>query len=75
MNKEILNKGNSLIREIEVLNDLNSIMCVPYPLFSSGDKDVNSVNFDKETLNELRNIIWEFIGKRKLELQKEFEAL
>lgn len=30
MKKEMLDKGNLLTRAIGVLNDLNSIMCVPF---------------------------------------------
>lgn len=75
MNKESLDKANSLIRTIEVLNDLNSIMRVPYPQFSCSDRDVNSAAFDGKTLEELKDTIRQYIKKRKRELQEEFEAL
>lgn len=75
MNKESLDKANSIMTTIKVLDDLNSIMYKPYPQFSCSDRDVNSAAFDGKTLEELKNTIRQYIEKRKMELQEEFELL
>ena len=75
MNKKTLEKANSLIRTIDVLDDLNFIMYRPYPQFSCNDRDVNSAAFDEETLEQLKTIIKDFIEKRKIELQEKFKSM
>lgn len=75
MDKSALDQANSIISAMKVLDDLNIVMNVPYPQFSCSDMEVNSACFDKITLNNLKIIIKDFIEKRKLELQKEFESL
>lgn len=70
-----MDQANSIISAMKVLDDLNIVMNVPYPQFSCSDMEVNSACFDKITLNNLKIIIKDFIEKRKLELQKEFESL
>lgn len=75
MNKEALDKANSLVRSIDVLDDLNSIMCKPYPQFLCSNNEVNSAAFDKETLEQLKTTIKDFIEKRKIELQEKFKSL
>lgn len=60
---------------MKALDNLNIIINVPYPQFSCSDIEVNSACFDKETLSNLKISIKDFIEKRKLELQKEFESL
>lgn len=70
-----MDQANSIISAMKVLDDLNIVMNVPYPQFSCSDTEVNSACFDKITLNNLKIIIKDFIEKRKLELQKEFESL
>lgn len=75
MDKSILDQANSIISAIGALDNLNIVMNVPYPQFSCSDFEVNSACFDKDTLNNLKNTIKDFVEKRKLELQKEFESL
>lgn len=75
MDKSILDQANSIISAMKALDNLNIIMNVPYPQFSCNDTEVNSACFDKSTLNYLKITIKDFIEKRKLELQKEFELL
>lgn len=75
MDKSTLDQANSLISTMKALDNLNIVMNVPYPQFSCSDVEVNSVCFDKITLNNLKIAIKDFIEKRKYELQKEFESL
>lgn len=75
MDKKTLEQANSLISTIDVLDDLNFVMNRPYPQFSCNDKDVNSAAFDKETLEQLKTTIKDFIEKRKIELQEKFKSL
>lgn len=75
MNKSTLDQANSIIRVMKALDNLNIVMNVPYPQFLCGNVEVNSACFDKITLNNLKMTIKDFIEKRKLELQKEFESL
>lgn len=75
MNRETLKLANEITRSIDALDDLDCIMCVPYPQFSGHDRIVNSAAFDEESLKELKAIIEEFIDKRRKELQEEFEKL
>ena len=75
MNRETLEHANALTRAIDVLDDLNKVMCVPYPQFSNQDKQVNSARLDKETLKRLKDVIRNFIEVRRKELTDEFESL
>ena len=75
MNKSILEKSNKLVRTIEVLNDLNFVLCVPYPQFSCHDRNVNSAFLDEKTLGELKGTIKNFIDKKQKELLEEFKML
>lgn len=75
MNKETLNRANSIITTIDTLDKLKRVMCVPYPQFSSSDTGVNSEAFEDKTLEELKLVITNFVEKRKSELEKEFESL
>lgn len=75
MNRETLKLANKITRSIDVLNDLDCIMCAPYPQFSGHDRIANSAAFDEETLKKLKIIIKEFIDRRKKELQEELEKL
>lgn len=75
MDKSTLEQANLILSAMKTLENLKFVMNVPYPQFSCSDMEVNSACFDKETLNELKTIIEDFIKKRKVELQREFEAL
>lgn len=75
MDKKTLDQANSLMNTIKVLDDLKFVMSRPYPQFSCNDKDVNSASFDKETLEQLKTTINNFIDKRQIELQRKFETL
>lgn len=75
MNLETLKLANKITRLIDVLNDLDCIMCAPYPQFSGYGRIANSAAFDEETLKKLKIIIEEFIDRRKKELQEELEKL
>lgn len=75
MDKSTLDQANSIISAMKALDSLKIVMNVPYPQFLCSDVEVNSAYFDKETLSHLKNTIKDFIEKRKLELQKEFELL
>jgi len=68
MNRETLKLANEITRSIDVLNDLDCIMYVPYPQFSRHDRTVNLATFDEETLKKLKVISEEFIDKRRKEL-------
>lgn len=75
MNREKLERANALTRAIDVLDDLNKVMCVPYPQFSNQDNQVNSARLDEETLKRLKDVIRNFIEVRRKELTDEFEGL
>lgn len=75
MNKETLKRANDIIKTIENLDKLSSVMYVPYPQFESSDRSVNSAGFEKETLEKLKAVIQEFIKERKSELTEELEKL
>jgi hypothetical protein len=75
MNKEKLERANKIIRTIETLDSLNSLMYVPYPQFSSHDRNVNSACFDDNTLKALKEVIINFIAEHKAKLKEEFEEL
>ena len=75
MNKEKLELANKIIKTINVLDDLNSVIYAPYPQFYGYDREVNSACFDEETLKRLKSVIKCFIDERKKELTKEFESL
>ena len=68
-------KWNKLVRTIEVLDDLNFVLCAPYPQFSCNGRDVNSASFVEKTLDELKETIKNFIDKRQRELLEEFKML
>lgn len=75
MNKETLDRANSIITTIDTLDKLKRVMCVPYPQFSSSNVGVNSAAFEDKTLEDLKLTITNFVEKRKLELKEEFESL
>lgn len=75
MNKETLEIANKITRTIEALDDLNSVICVPYPQFYGYDREVNSACFDEETLKRLKSVIKDFIDDRRKELMEEFKGL
>lgn len=75
MNRETLKLANEITRSIDILDDLDCIMCAPYPQFSGHDRNVNSAAFDEETLKRLKVVIAEFIEGRRKELQEEFKQL
>lgn len=75
MNRETLKLANEITRSIDVLNDLDCIMCAHYPQFSGHDRAVNSAAFDEETLKRLKEVIKSFSDERRKELQEEFEKL
>ena len=68
-------KWNKLVRTIEVLDDLNFVLCASYPQFSGNDRNVNSASFDEKTLGELKRIIKNFIDEKQRELLEEFKML
>ena len=43
MNKSTLEQANKLVRTIEVLDDLNFVLCAPYPQFSCHDMVIRSI--------------------------------
>ena len=75
MNKSTLEKANKLVRTIDVLDDLNFVLCAPYPQFSCHDRDVNSASFDEKTLGELKETIKNFIDEKQRELLEELKML
>ena len=75
MNKSTLEKANKLVRTIEVLDDLNFVLCAPYPQFSCSGLNVNSASFDEKTLKELKEIIKGFIDEKQRKLLEEFKTL
>ncbi len=75
MDKNTLDRANSLISGIKTLEDLNFVMSKPYPQFSCCDKSVNSACFDDKTLEDIKLLIKEFINKRRSELWEEFKLL
>lgn len=75
MNKSTLEKANRLSKTINALDDLNFVLCAPYPQFSCYDRDVNSASFDEKTLGELKETIKNFIDKKQRELLGEFKTL
>lgn len=75
MNKVTLEKANRLSKTIDALDDLNFVLCAPYPQFSCHDRNVNSASFDKKTLSELRETIKNFIDKKQRELVEELKML
>ena len=75
MNKSILEKANRLAKTINTLDDLNFVLCSPYPQFSCSGLNVNSASFDEKTLGELKRIIKNFIDEKQRELLEEFKTL
>ena len=75
MNKSTLEKANKLVRTIDVLDDLNFVLCAPYPQFSGNDRNVNSASFDEKTLGELKETIKNFIDEKQRELLEELKML
>ena len=75
VNKSTLEKANRLVKTISALDDLNFVICAPYPQFSCHDRDVNSASFDEKTLGELKRIIKNFIDEKQRELLEEFKTL
>lgn len=75
MDKTTLEKSNRLIKTIDTLDDLNFVLCAPYPQFSCRDRNVNSASFDEKTLSELKETIRNFIDKKQIELLEEFKTL
>lgn len=75
MNKETLELANKITRTIDTLDDLNSVICAPYPQFYGHDREVNSACFDEETLKRLKSAIKDFIDGRRKELMEEFKGL
>ena len=75
MNKSTLEKANKLVKTIDALDDLNFVLCAPYPQFSCHDRDVNSASFDEKTLGELKEIIKNFIDVKHRELLGELKML
>ena len=75
MTQETLKLANEIMRSVDVLDDLNCIMCAPYPQFSGHDRVVNSAAFDEETLKRLKEVIKSFVDERRKELREEFNKL
>ena len=75
MNKSTLEKANKLVKTIDALDDLNFVLCAPYPQFSCHDREVNSASFDEKTLDELKKTIKNFIDGRQRELLEELKML
>ena len=75
MNKSTLEKANRLAKTIDTLDDLNFVLCAPYPQFSCHDRNVNSASFDEKTLNELKETIRNFIDEKQRKLLEEFKTL
>ena len=75
MNKSTLEKANRLVKTINALDDLNFVLCAPYPQFSCHDRDVNSASFDEKTLKELKETIKYFIDEKQRKLLEEFKML
>lgn len=75
MDKTTLEKSNRLVKTIDTLDDLNFVLCAPYPQFSCRDRNVNSASFDEKTLSELKETIRNFIDKKQRELLEEFKTL
>ena len=48
MNKSTLEKANRLVKTISALDDLNFVLCTPYPQFSCSGLNVNSASFDEK---------------------------
>lgn len=75
MNKSTLEKANRLAKTIDALDDLNFVLCAPYPQFSCHDRNVNSAFLDEKTLKELKETIKNFIDEKQRKLLEEFKTL
>ena len=75
MNKSTLEKANRLAKTINALDDLNFVLCAPYPQFSCQDRDVNSASIDEKTLKELKETIKCFIDEKQRKLLEELKTL
>lgn len=75
MDKSTLDQANLIISAMKALDNLNIIMNVPYPQFFCSDVEVNLAYFDKETLEQIKVVIKDFIDKRQVGLKEMFELL
>lgn len=75
MNKSTLEKANRLEKTIDTLDDLNFVLCAPYPQFSCHDRNVNSASLDEKTLKELKETLKNCIDEKQRELLEEFKML
>ena len=75
VNKSTLEKANKLVKTIDALDDLNFVLCAPYPQFSCHDRNVNSASLDEKTLSELKKTIRNFIDEKQRELLEELKTL
>ena len=86
MTDEIYEQATELRRTKKLLEEVNRIMAFPYPEFNifkpkfsfsykSERLNVDFVEFDKETIKQLKEAILNVVEKRKQEIEEELERL
>lgn len=77
MTKKDLERGNKILREIEVARKLIALMRQPYPQFRSADNNilVNSVGLSERALTEIKKSITEILEAEVNRLKEELEAM
>ena len=77
MTRKNLERGNKILREIEVTRELMTLMSNPYPQFSSGDNrtNVNSAGLSERALTEIKKSITDILKAEENRLNEELETL
>lgn len=75
MTFEQLEKAKELKHIMDKINDMLHIIHMPYPQFACMDTQVNSAEFDDETLKGLKEVIDNYLHARFDEIRTEFKNL
>jgi hypothetical protein len=77
MTRKDLERGNEIIREMEVTRELMTLMSYPYPQFFSPDNNrtVNSAGLSERALSEIKKSITDILKAEENRLNEELETL
>lgn len=75
MKKETLEKANELVNIWKTIEKIEDVLYIPHPYISDRDREVCFIGLGETIEKQLKDTIFEFLKKKKEEINKEFEQL
>ena len=75
MTKEKLDKANELANINKTIEKIETVLYEPHPYLTGNRIDVCFINLGKSIEKELKDTMFQFLKKKKEEINKEFKEL